>query len=66
MGNQKLCDLIIFAVLSYLILCLCLIGRPSLAVTFLRSIRHAKLYFSSSRTIPSSMNEAGGSKNLRC
>jgi hypothetical protein len=66
MGNQTLCDLIISAVLSYLILCLCLIGRPSLAMTFFRSIRHARLYFSPSRKIPSSANEAGPSRNLRC
>ena len=49
MGDQTLCDLIISAVLSCLVLCLCVIGRPSLAVTFLRSIQHAELYIPSSR-----------------
>lgn len=65
MGNQIVCDLLISAVLSYLVLCLCVIGRPSLAVTFLRSNRHAKLHLSSSTKIPSRVNEAGSSTNLR-
>lgn len=49
MGNQALYDLVVSAVPFYLVLCLCIIGRPSLALTFSRWIRNAKLSFSSTK-----------------
>jgi len=64
MGNQTLYDLIISAVPFYLVLCLCVIARPSLAVTVLPSIRHAKLHLSL-RKVPSRVNETRPSTNVR-
>ncbi len=49
MGNQMLYDLTLFAILFYLTLCLCLIGRPSLAIRFLRKIRCDEPSMSSSK-----------------
>jgi hypothetical protein len=64
MGDQPLYDLIITAVPFYLLLCLCMIGRPSPAVTLLRWSRHAKLYLSL-RKVPPRVNEASSRTNLR-
>jgi hypothetical protein len=64
MGNQTLYDTITCAMLFYLALCLCLIGRPSLAVTLLRSIRNARPYLSSSKVM-SRLNEAGPRTKMR-
>ena len=39
MNNQILCDVFITGSLSYLALCLCMIGRPSWVLKFLFSVR---------------------------
>lgn len=41
MGNQVLCNVVLCVMLLYVGMCLCIIGRPSLAEKLLRQIRHA-------------------------
>jgi hypothetical protein len=53
-GNQMLYDLVVSAVLLYLVVCLCIIGSPRLAMTLLRLARHAGPFFLSSK-IPSNL-----------
>jgi hypothetical protein len=63
MGNQRLYDLVICVVPVYLALSLCVIGRPSLALSFLRWIGPAKPHHFS-REVSMEMNTAGSREKM--